>query len=88
MRHITKRYSNGEVTVIWQPDLCVHAGNCARGLPRVFNPRRRPWVDATAATTAEIVGAGWQVPVGRAVDWARRFRRRTPTPQERMTSRQ
>jgi len=56
MHHITKQYSNGEVTVIWQPDLlCVHAGNCARGLPRVFNPRRRPWVDATAATTAEIV---------------------------------
>ena len=64
MRHITRRYSNGEVTVIWQPDLCVHAGNCARGLPRVFNPRRRPWVDATAATTAEIVAQVGKCPSG------------------------
>jgi len=64
MRPITKRYSNGEVTVIWQPDLCVHAGNCARGLPRVFNPRRRPWVDATAATTAEIVAQVGKCPSG------------------------
>jgi uncharacterized Fe-S cluster protein YjdI len=64
MRHITKRYSNGEVTVIWQPELCVHAGNCARGLPDVFNPRRRPWVDATAATTAEIVAQVGKCPSG------------------------
>ena len=43
-RDITKRYTNGEVTVIWQPSLCVHSAICFRGLPAVFDPRRRPWV--------------------------------------------
>ena len=64
MNEITKRYSNGEVTVAWRPSLCIHSGNCARGLPRVFNPRRRPWVDVTAATTAEIVAQVGKCPSG------------------------
>lgn len=41
---VVKRYSNGEITVVWQPSLCVHSGICVRGLPKVFDPRRRPWV--------------------------------------------
>lgn len=57
-KDITKRYSNGEITVIWQPALCVHSAICARGLPKVFDPRRRPWVvldDHASATIAEQV---------------------------------
>ena len=53
-RKITKRYSNGEITVIWKPHLCIHSGICAAGLPKVFDPRRRPWVDPQAASTVEI----------------------------------
>jgi uncharacterized Fe-S cluster protein YjdI len=64
MRQITKRYSNGEVTVVWQPDLCVHSGICARGLFAVFNPRRRPWVDMNAATSQEIVAQVGKCPSG------------------------
>ena len=50
----TKRYSNGEITVVWKPHLCVHSGICAAGLPKVFDPKRRPWVDPQAAGTMEI----------------------------------
>ena len=42
---IKKYYTNGEVTILWQPDLCIHCANCARGLPEVFDPGRRPWID-------------------------------------------
>ena len=49
------KYSNGEVTVIWRPSLCIHSTVCFRGLPLVFDPRRRPWVDPKASTTLEIV---------------------------------
>ncbi len=59
-----KRYSNGEVIVIWQSDVCIHSGVCFRGLPEVFDPRRRPWVSIEGATTQRIVGQVRQCPSG------------------------
>ena len=32
-RPSTRTYSNGEVTVIWKPHLCIHSGICFAGLP-------------------------------------------------------
>lgn len=63
-REITKRYTNGEVTVVWQPSKCVHSGICARGLPVVFDPTRRPWIDLAPATTAQIVAQVEKCPSG------------------------
>jgi uncharacterized Fe-S cluster protein YjdI len=59
-----KRYSNGEVTVVWKPDLCVHSGICARGLPLVFNPRRVPWVEMQHSDTQTIVDQVQRCPSG------------------------
>ena len=67
---MVKRYSNGEVTVIWKPDLCVHSGRCARGLPLVFDPRRRPWIELHHADTATIVAQVERCPTG-ALSWER-----------------
>jgi uncharacterized Fe-S cluster protein YjdI len=64
MDRIIKHYSNGEIAVVWQPDRCAHSGICARGLPLVFDPRRRPWVDVSAATTEEIVNQVAKCPSG------------------------
>lgn len=58
----TKEYTNGEVTVVWQPEKCVHSAICAKGLPDVFRPRVRPWVRVNAASTAEIVKQVKQCP--------------------------
>ncbi len=69
-RKITKKYSNGEVTVVWQPHICVHSTVCFRGLPAVFDPGRRPWVDPLAASTAEITAQVDQCPSG-ALTWFR-----------------
>ena len=52
---ITRTYTNGEVTVVWKPNLCQHSAICFRGLPKVFDPRKRPWVDPQGASTEEIV---------------------------------
>ena len=37
-------YTNGEMTIIWQPELCQHAGICVKMLPNVYHPKERPWV--------------------------------------------
>ena len=61
---MVKRYSNGDVTVIWQPDLCRHTGICFRGLPLVFDPRRRPWVQLNHADSATITAQVERCPSG------------------------
>lgn len=57
-------YTNGEVTVVWQPKLCQHSGNCVRGLPSVFDYKKRPWVDANGATTEQIINQVNKCPSG------------------------
>jgi uncharacterized Fe-S cluster protein YjdI len=62
--HPVHSYTNGELTVFWRPEICQHSGICARGLPRVFSPRRRPWIDMDAASTDEIEGQVGRCPTG------------------------
>lgn len=55
MKDITKKYTNGEVTIVWKPNQCIHSTICFKGLGQVFDPRRRPWVTPEEATTQQIV---------------------------------
>jgi len=59
-----KEYSNGELTVIWKPDLCIHSGNCVRLLPAVYHPKEAPWVKPENATTEELIDQINQCPSG------------------------
>ena len=63
-KNIVKRYSNGEITVVWQPSLCAHSAICARGLPKVFDPRRRPWVVLDGHDSGVIVDQVERCPSG------------------------
>ena len=54
MGNIKKEYSNGDLTVIWQPHMCIHSEKCAKGLPEVFDPKARPWINPDKATTDNI----------------------------------
>ena len=63
-KKIIKNYSNGEVTVVWQPGLCQHSTRCYHGLPSVFDPKKRPWVNISGATSDEIVNQVNQCPSG------------------------
>ena len=50
-----KKYKKGELTVIWKPDLCTHSAVCVQGLPKVFDVRRKPWIDLEQANADEII---------------------------------
>lgn len=48
-------YSNGELTIVWQPELCRHSGICVHTLPAVYNPKERPWVKIENATNEQLM---------------------------------
>ncbi len=50
-----KEYSNEEITVCWEPAKCIHARECVKGLPQVFNREEKPWVNMQGAATVEIM---------------------------------
>ena len=49
-----KEYESEDLTVIWKPEKCIHSENCWKGLPGVFNPNERPWVNVEGASDSEI----------------------------------
>lgn len=59
-----KTYTNGEITVVWKPSLCTHSRRCWTGLPEVFDPRKRPWINAEGAGTEEIEAQVQKCPSG------------------------
>jgi uncharacterized Fe-S cluster protein YjdI len=63
-RNIKKHYSSGEVTIVWQNALCIHSGNCVRGLSSVFNSRQSPWINAGGASTVAIIEQVKKCPSG------------------------
>lgn len=66
-KEIVKKYSNGEVTILWKPAMCIHSTICwktATGLPEVFNPRVKPWINATGADSSGIVEQVQKCPSG------------------------
>ena len=57
-------YTNGELTIIWQPEMCQHAGICVKMLPKVYHPKERPWVQIENATTEELIAQISKCPSG------------------------
>ncbi|OSZ82461.1 hypothetical protein CAP35_04105 [Chitinophagaceae bacterium IBVUCB1] len=63
-KDITKHYTNGEITIAWKPNQCIHSKLCWTGLVEVFNPRERPWIKMDAADTASIIAQVEKCPSG------------------------
>lgn len=59
-----KLYSNGAIEVSWEPALCQHTGICFRGLPGVFDPRRKPWIVLENGTGEQILAQVAKCPSG------------------------
>ncbi|WP_350290677.1 (4Fe-4S)-binding protein [uncultured Croceitalea sp.] len=53
-KDIKKEYSNGELTIVWKPKTCIHAAECVKALPQVYNPNKKPWIAIENASTEEL----------------------------------
>jgi len=61
---MSKEYTNGEITIKWQPKLCQHAAICVKTLPQVYNPKASPWISIENASTEELKNQISQCPSG------------------------
>jgi uncharacterized Fe-S cluster protein YjdI len=50
----SKEYTNGELTVVWKPGLCIHSAKCVEALPEVYHPKEKPWIKPNNATTEAL----------------------------------
>jgi uncharacterized Fe-S cluster protein YjdI/CDGSH-type Zn-finger protein len=53
-----KAYTSETITVYYNAKLCIHAAECVRGLPQVFDTSKKPWIEpsnASADAVAEVI---------------------------------
>lgn len=53
-----RHYSDERIDITYDSKRCIHAAECLRGLPEVFDTARRPWIlpsGASADAIAEVV---------------------------------
>lgn len=59
-----KDYTNGDITVRWRPDKCIHSKKCWKELSSVFQPRNKPWINMEGANSAAISAQVSKCPSG------------------------
>ena len=57
-------YKGKAIAVQYDVKRCIHAEECVHGLPGVFDPERRPWIDPDAATVDEVAQVVMRCPTG------------------------
>ena len=72
-----RAYRGTQVEVSFDTALCLHASECVRGLPGVFDRSRRPWILADSATPEELTAVIERCPSG-----ALQYRRLDEAPDE------
>jgi CDGSH-type Zn-finger protein/uncharacterized Fe-S cluster protein YjdI len=64
MEEDVHRYSGEEIEVSYDVNRCIHARECVRGLPEVFDPDERPWIDPDEATAEAVAAVVTECPTG------------------------
>lgn len=54
MEEKTYEYPSDEITVLWKPHLCIHSEKCVNGLPKVFRPKDKPWIQTENADDEDL----------------------------------
>jgi len=57
-------YKTPDITVTFDPTKCRHTGKCVRGLPAVFDIKRKRWVAPEAAPADDVAAQVARCPSG------------------------
>ena len=50
----TKKYQKENLMVLWTPEKCTHSGICVKTLPKVYDPKAKPWITPENASIEEL----------------------------------
>jgi uncharacterized Fe-S cluster protein YjdI len=67
-------YESDDIVVTFDPNVCIHSGECIRGLPAVFDVRLKRWVRPENAPAGQVAEQVRRCPSG-----ALQFRMKEPT---------
>jgi len=59
-----RSYEGEDIVVTYSLRRCIHAEECVHGLPAVFDPNRRPWIDSDQASADELAEVILRCPTG------------------------
>jgi uncharacterized Fe-S cluster protein YjdI/CDGSH-type Zn-finger protein len=61
---VIQTYTDGDLTVTFEPRRCIHAAACIRALPDVFDSTARPWIRLERAAADAVIAAVHACPTG------------------------
>lgn len=59
-----RTYEGKNATVTWDQKRCIHFAACVRGIPDVFDPNAKPWIQPDASTPEALLATVRQCPTG------------------------
>ena len=59
-----KRYEGEQIEVTYDPQRCLHAAECVRGMPSVFDTSKRPWIAPDGADPGALAAVIRRCPTG------------------------
>lgn len=49
------KYTAKDITILWKPERCTHAGICVKTLPNVYDIHAKPWIKPEGASTEALI---------------------------------
>jgi uncharacterized Fe-S cluster protein YjdI/CDGSH-type Zn-finger protein len=59
-----RTYETDDIAVDWYPERCIHSARCVAGLPDVFDPRRKPWIELWDHSADQLAAVVERCPTG------------------------
>ncbi|MCK7499489.1 MAG: (4Fe-4S)-binding protein [Comamonadaceae bacterium] len=60
----TSEYRGSGLVVRYDVKRCIHAAECVKGLPQVFDPNAKPWVQPGKAAAGKVIAVIGRCPTG------------------------